>query len=86
MKLFHTNGPLLETIAHDPGLKDETKELFVLLSNVPNCTSGQTINQFCELMRRNYVWIEGFPPPPLKDRTKRAIRIRGLKALITGKE
>lgn len=85
-KLFHVNKPLLETIAHDPGLSDDTKELFVLLANVEDSTSGKTIDQFCELLRRNYVWIEGFPPPPPMDRTRRAIRLRGLRALITGNE
>lgn len=86
MNLFHTNDPLRETIAHDRGLDDETKELFLLLVTIPEGTSAKMINQFCQLLKRNYVWIDGFPPPVAMDRTARAIRLRGLKALITGKE
>jgi len=92
--LFHLNGVLRETIAYDPGLSEQTKELFLLLVE-RECVDvvdgdafriSETINQFCTLLRKNYVWIEGFPPPPRINRTKGAIRLRGLKALFTGKE
>ena len=92
--LFHLNGVLRETIAYDPGLSEKTKELFLLLveregADVVDANTflaSETINQFCALLRRNYVWIEGFPPPPPMDRTRRAIRLRALKALLTGNE
>ncbi len=92
--LFHLNGVLRETIAHDPGLSEQTKELFLVLVerecvdvlDSPAFQAAETINQFCMLLRKNYVWIEGFPPPPRMDRTKRAIRLRALKALLTGNE
>lgn len=86
MNIFHSNEPLRETIAFDRGLSDETKELFVLLSTCPEGQSAKMVNQFCQLLVRNYVWIDGFPQPVMPDRSKRAIRLRGLKALITGNE
>jgi hypothetical protein len=92
--LFHLNGVLRDTIAYDPGLSEKTKELFLVLVerecvdvlDSPAFQASETINQFCTLLRKNYVWIEGFPPPPRMNRTTRAIRFRGLKALITGRE
>ena len=84
MNIFNVNLPLGDLISRDPGLDEETKELFVILHSAPESNVAKIVNQFCQLFKRNYVWIEGYPPPPVFDRSKWANRKRALKVLVTG--
>lgn len=88
---FLPNVFLRQTIAHDPNLTDEAKELFVLICEDLERKQAPShyLEQFAELIRRNYIQIEGFPasvPTPGSVRTAKQNRLRGLKMFITGRD
>lgn len=88
---FLPNVCLRDTIACDPNLSDEAKELFILVCEdwERERTVSKTLEQFADLIRRNYIQIEGFPtsvPTPGSVRTAKQNRLRGLKMFITGRE
>lgn len=65
MNLFHTDDTLRASIADDPELDVQTKELFLVLVDRPEGSVAiKTIEQFCQLMHRGYLRVHGFPPAP----------------------
>lgn len=86
---FEINAALRETIRFETNLSDEAKRLFVQLCDDPGKITLSQANAFVELIKRNYVWIQGFPanvPVAGRDRSRSAIRRRGLKQFIFGVE
>ena len=58
--MIRLNRPLLDTIKHDPNLSEAAKNLFGDLCSNDHWTH-EAAERFAELIRNNYVYIDGFP-------------------------